>query len=353
MATNEVDVAVPPATVFELLADGERHAEWVVGAKRIRAVDGSWPTPGSRLHHTVGVGPLEVKDSTSVIDVDPPRRLLLEARFRPVGRACIDLQVGHHPEGSLVRIDEQLLKARQWVKRLVHPLIRVRNARALRRLRELLEDEHPSRRRSHLHPRSPPALAVAPPTAGVATEQQDEQPAQEGHGGVVPGGSVPHSAACRGENGPMTSWGDFAEEEPEFAERVERLLRSAKHLTLATLRTDGSPRISGTEIVLDDEDVVLGMGPSSVKALDLRRDPRLALHGPTAEPPEGAPPDTWSGEAKLAGRAEEIVSDEDDGALRFRIDLTEIVLTRVGTPPDHLVVESWHPDRGYQERKRY
>lgn len=59
-----------------------------------------------------------------------------------------------------------------------------------------------------------------------------------------------------------------------------------KHATLATLRRDGSPRISGTEVVFDDEagEIYLGMMPGSVKALDLRRDPRLALHSPTVDP---------------------------------------------------------------------
>ena len=141
-------------------------------------------------------------------------------------------------------------------------------------------------------------------------------------------------------------------EEPEFLARVRRLLTSQKHMTMATLRRDGSPRISGTEIQLEEGEIWLGMMPGSLKALDLRRDPRIALHSPTFDPPAGNE-SAWDGDAKLAGRAVETTEGETpDGGHRFRIDLTEVVLTRVGDPADHLVIESWHPGRGLERRKR-
>jgi hypothetical protein len=150
----------------------------------------------------------------------------------------------------------------------------------------------------------------------------------------------------------MTRWEEFAAAEPEFAERVRRLFGAKKHLTLATLRRDGSPRISGTELEFSDGEVWLGMMPGSLKALDLRRDPRLALHAPMEDAPE-ADPSSWAGDAKLAGRAVE-VSDpaRTDEPHRFRIQLTEVVHTRVGEPADHLVIESWHPGRGLERRLR-
>ena len=76
----------------------------------------------------------------------------------------------------------------------------------------------------------------------------------------------------------MTRWTDFAADQPDFAQRVQRLFKRQKHMTLATLRRDGSPRISGTEVEFDAEELVLGMMPGSRKALDLaaRRAPRLA-----------------------------------------------------------------------------
>ena len=146
----------------------------------------------------------------------------------------------------------------------------------------------------------------------------------------------------------MTSWDDVAAAEPEFAARVRALFESQKHMTLATLRRDGSPRISGTEVRFADGEILLGMMPGSVKALDLVRDSRLALHGPTVDPPE-TDHSSWAGEAKIAGRA---VPIGDPEAPQFRIDIAEVVLTRVGTPADHLVIESWHPGRGLERLER-
>ena len=150
----------------------------------------------------------------------------------------------------------------------------------------------------------------------------------------------------------MTSWIDFATAQPDLAERVRQCFGIRKHATLATLRQDGSPRISGTEVDFGEDGLCLGMMTGSLKALDLRRDPRLALHCPTEDPPE-EDPGSWLGDAKIAGRATE-VSDptRDDEAHRFAIDIFEVVHTAVGTPADHLIIESWHPDRGVQRRER-
>jgi hypothetical protein len=90
--------------------------------------------------------------------------------------------------------------------------------------------------------------------------------------------------------------------------------------------------------------------PGALKALDLRRDPRVALHSPTVDPPEDNPSD-WAGEAKIAGRAVEVsTADAGESAHRFRIDIEEAVLTRVSG--DSLVVQSWHPGRGVEEQAR-
>ena len=150
----------------------------------------------------------------------------------------------------------------------------------------------------------------------------------------------------------VTSWRDFAAAEPDLARRVEALLETQKHMTLATLRRDGSPRISGTEAQIVEGELTLGMMPGSLKALDLLRDPRLALHSPTVDPPPDDP-GAWVGDAKVAGLAVEIVDKEaGDSSHRFRVDITEVVMTTVGSPADHLVIESWHPARGLEIRRR-
>ena len=152
----------------------------------------------------------------------------------------------------------------------------------------------------------------------------------------------------------MTTWAAFAASEPDLAARVRATFTVRKHATMATLRRDGAPRISGTEVEFDDAagQLVLGSMPGALKALDLRRDARLALHSPTVDPPEDDPA-SWSGESKVSGLAVE-TSDPDraDEAHRFVVDLAEVVLTTVGTPPDHLLIESWHPGRGLTRHER-
>ncbi len=143
----------------------------------------------------------------------------------------------------------------------------------------------------------------------------------------------------------MASWAEFEAAQPEFASRVRTLLASRKHLTMATLRRDGSPRISGTEVEFADGQLRIGSMPGAVKALDLRRDPRVAIHGPTHDPPAGNATG-WKGEAKIAGAAAEVESGSS--AHRFVIDIDEAVITRLNQAGSRLVVESWTTERGYR-----
>ncbi|MDQ2943168.1 MAG: pyridoxamine 5'-phosphate oxidase family protein, partial [Candidatus Dormibacteraeota bacterium] len=145
------------------------------------------------------------------------------------------------------------------------------------------------------------------------------------------------------------SWAELEAALPAFARRVRAVFDAHKHKTLATLRRDGSPRISGVEMEFADGDVVIGMMLGSVKVGDLELDPRLAVHSGTEETPS-EDPSSWTGDAKIAGRALAMAEEKFN---RFRIDITEVVLIRVGRPADHLVIESWHPDRGLTRRKRY
>jgi hypothetical protein len=147
----------------------------------------------------------------------------------------------------------------------------------------------------------------------------------------------------------MAIWSEFEAAEPEFASRVRALMASRKHLTVATLRGDGSPRISGTEVEFVEGQMRIGSMPGAVKALDLRRDPRVAIHGPTDDPPAGDP-SRWKGEAKVSGTAVEVASGS--AAHRFLIDIHEAVITRLNEAGDRLVVESWHPARGYRRLER-
>src|SRR5687768_2230285 len=141
----------------------------------------------------------------------------------------------------------------------------------------------------------------------------------------------------------MARWKDVEVEEPAFAAKVRALFDARKHKTIATLRADGSPRISGIEVEFKDGELTFGSMPGARKGADLLRDPRFALHGPTVDPPEGQP-SGWPGEAKVAGRAVLVgdVEGEVPGQL-FRAELDEVVLTRLTDAGDRLLIEVWRP----------
>ncbi|MEX0791283.1 MAG: pyridoxamine 5'-phosphate oxidase family protein [Actinomycetota bacterium] len=154
----------------------------------------------------------------------------------------------------------------------------------------------------------------------------------------------------------MASWSEIETAHPDFAGRATELFEVHKHKTLATLRRDGAPRISGTEMSFVDGDIWFGGMPNSRKALDLRRDPRFALHGPTVDPS-----DNWKGDVKISGRAVEV----DDEAMRrkvagaegppgdfhlFRADITEVVVTAV--EGSYLKIDAWREGVGLRSFKR-
>jgi hypothetical protein len=156
----------------------------------------------------------------------------------------------------------------------------------------------------------------------------------------------------------VPTWRDFEQAEPELAARARRLLDAGRHKTIATVRADGSPRISGIECEFVDGDLRFRSMTGARKGADLRRDARFALHGPTFHPEPGKEKD-WPGEAKVAGRAVLAHPDGGDGAEArrddgdsFIADITEIVITGLDAAATRLVIESWTPDRGRQRVER-
>lgn len=146
----------------------------------------------------------------------------------------------------------------------------------------------------------------------------------------------------------MTAWQDVEKAAPEFAARVRGLFDAHRHKTIATVRADGSPRISGIETVFEDGELVFGSMPNARKGADLRRDPRFALHSATVDPVEGAEAQ-WPGEAKISGRAH--ASEGADGD-RFRADIAEVVHTHLDDKATMLVVEWWTPAHGLRKVER-
>ena len=149
----------------------------------------------------------------------------------------------------------------------------------------------------------------------------------------------------------MARWDEFVADAPEFAERVRSVFDLRKHKVLATLRRDGSPRLSGIEVEFSKGEVRLGMMPGSVKARDVGRDPRVALQA-VSDDPEDDDPSSWKGDARVSGRVVQASAEDPETGTLFTVDIDEIVLTRVGSPADHLLIETWRPGQGARAVKR-
>jgi len=160
----------------------------------------------------------------------------------------------------------------------------------------------------------------------------------------------------------MASWNGIIEAAPEIAALAQERIEATGLALLATLRRDGSPRISGVEPSFFDGELLLGMMDASLKARDLQRDPRCALHNATVDK------NVADGDVKISGRAVEI-TDEDEkteflttfaeangygpppGPFHlFRVDVTELATIRPGG--DHLVIESWSEATGPKRTER-
>jgi nitroimidazol reductase NimA-like FMN-containing flavoprotein (pyridoxamine 5'-phosphate oxidase superfamily) len=147
----------------------------------------------------------------------------------------------------------------------------------------------------------------------------------------------------------VASWGEIERLAPDLARLARTLLEARVHKTLATVRADGSPRISGIEAKFIDEELWFGSMPGSRKSADLARDPRFALHSGSIDPPG------WEGDAKLAGLAEEVTDRNRkaevfkameaeevplDSAL-YRADVREVAVTRLTEAKDELAIDFW------------
>jgi hypothetical protein len=172
---------------------------------------------------------------------------------------------------------------------------------------------------------------------------------------LIPFDMLLDSARAAREPFRMPSWSDFEAAAPELAARVRRHFDAHTHKTLATVRSDGAPRISGTESRFKDGELWIGSMPDARKARDLQRDPRFALHSGSDEPAE------WKGDAKLAGVAEEITDPqrvreinggEHSGSHLFRLDLREVSTVGLDDARTQLVIEVWTPERGVRTIKR-
>lgn len=142
MARNRAHIHASPEQVFAVLSDPEQYPRWVVGAAGIRDQDEEFPAVGSRFHHKVGSWPIGVKDYTEVLEADPPRRLMLKAKARPLGTATIEIQLRESEAGTEVLMEEgpgDRITSLVAANPVADSLLRVRNAEALARLKRVVE----------------------------------------------------------------------------------------------------------------------------------------------------------------------------------------------------------------------
>lgn len=142
MARVSTTTHVSAHDVFDLLCNGWRYAEWVVGTKRIRAVDADWPAVGSHFHHAVGFGPVTFRDQSEVCEIEPDKRLVLLVRVWPAGRGRVTLELEPVAGGTRITLEEVPVDgpAKALESPVLEALTHVRNMESLRRLRRAVEE---------------------------------------------------------------------------------------------------------------------------------------------------------------------------------------------------------------------
>jgi hypothetical protein len=130
-----------PEDVFGVLADGWSYGSWVVGSARIRDVDEGWPAEGTQIHHSVGLWPALINDTSQVERVSPPFRLQMRVRAWPTGEGRVVLTCKPKGEATTVTIEERAVSGPAVLvpAAVQDVLLNLRNRESLRRLAYLAE----------------------------------------------------------------------------------------------------------------------------------------------------------------------------------------------------------------------
>jgi uncharacterized protein YndB with AHSA1/START domain len=131
-----------PEQVFRVLSAPPTYAHWVVGSRSIESHDADWPAARTRFKHTQGIRPLLIHDETESVTCDPPHRLELTVKARPMLVARVVILLEPSGTGTHMTFEEQPVSG------LAAPLLRtppgklltqLRNRVSLRRLARLAE----------------------------------------------------------------------------------------------------------------------------------------------------------------------------------------------------------------------
>lgn len=142
MATNRRHLTCTPEDVFAVLANGWLYPVWVVGASRMRDVEEAWPAVDAKIHHSFGIWPVLIDDTTSILEWDAPRHAKLKARGWPAGSAHVSIDVERDATGCTVTIVEDAVEGPGALipKPFRSVAIGIRNRETLQRLAYLAEN---------------------------------------------------------------------------------------------------------------------------------------------------------------------------------------------------------------------
>jgi hypothetical protein len=162
--------------------------------------------------------------------------------------------------------------------------------------------------------------------------------------------------------GGHVQWQELVDRQPRLAEVAHARLLEPGVVLVATLRQDGTPRLSPVEPFVLDGELLLAMLWRSFKARDLLRDPRLLVHSIVTGR------DGSEGELKLRGAARE---ERDPAAQRryaeavaealgwrpepgrfhlFAVEISDVTFIRYDEPTGDQFVASWPPSREFVRR---
>lgn len=144
MASTDIVIDAPASAVYDTLLDAWTYEVWVRGTKNIRDVDAAWPAPGSKFHHSVGVGPVMTRDETRLLRAEDNRLVELQIQIWPMGEGIVRLELDDLGERTQVTMHEEFTQGpAAWTDNpLQQAVMKLRNDWGLDKLKTIVEQRH-------------------------------------------------------------------------------------------------------------------------------------------------------------------------------------------------------------------